>query len=221
MPRNLSGAVIAQITAQQLQPVLFVQMQFTSGVVYLWTGVGPLTATMPGGTSQTWIGAGNMGTITPVGETSDVAATGITLMLSGIPSSLIASALGEVRQGAPVYIWQAFLTTAGGIVASPYQAWSGRMDSCSIVEDATTATISITAENRLLDLQRLRERRYMPQDQTIDYPGDKGFDYVTSLQELSLVWGQAGATAPLLGGGTVIGHPYLPFGGPHGGPRGN
>jgi hypothetical protein len=190
MSRNLTAAQIAEITAQNMRPVMFAQLQFTSGVVYLWSGIGPISWN-----GQTWSGVGSYGNVSSIPETSDVVAAGIKLVLSGIPASLITSALGEVRQGAPVILYLGFLTPAGGIVASPNTAWQGRMDTCEIAEGGDTAAISSTAESRLLDLNRSRERRYQKQDQSIDFPGDTGFDFVPSLQELSLVWGKASTTS--------------------------
>jgi hypothetical protein len=209
MARNLTAAVITEITNQQLRPVLFVQILFSSGYIYLWSGVGTLVAAMPAGaapgsgSNQNWLGVGNFGAVSPIGETSDVAAAGISFSLSGIPSSFITSALGEIREGNPAFLWQAFLTAAGGVIVSPYQAWAGRLDACEITESADAATILLTAENRLIDLQRVHERLYEKQDQAIDFPADTGFDFVPSLQELSIVWGKATPTsAPSSPGGT-------------------
>lgn len=193
MSRNLTAAQITEITAQNMRPILLCQLLFTSGWLYLWSGIGPLSWN-----GQTWTGVGSLGQVSAVPETSDVAAAGIQFSLSGIPSGVLASALSEVRQGFPVILWQGFLTAAGGVVASPNQAWNGRMDSCMVNESGETATITLTAESRMMDLNRSRERRYEKQDQTIDFAGDLGFDYVPSLQELSIVWGRAGNKIPIV-----------------------
>ena len=219
MPRNLTAAVLAQIKSQQLSPVLFVQMLFSSGYIYLWSGTGSITAAMPqgqapgSGSNQTWTGVGNLGAISAITDTGDVSAAGITFSLSGIPSALLTSALGQVRQGNPVFVWQAFLTTAGAIVASPYQAWAGRMDTCTIDDNPDTCMISISAENRLLDLNRIVERRYVSMDQVIDFPGDTGFDFVPTIQEISIVWGRpspkGAETTPGNAGPTGLQNPRL------------
>lgn len=200
MARTLTAAQLAEITAQNLRPAVFCQLLFTSGYQYIWSGIGPISWN-----GQTWTGVGTYGNISSIPETSDLTAMGIKLSLSGIPSDFVTHALGEVRQGAPVIIYQGFLTPSGGVVANPNNAWAGRMDTCEIAESGDTSVISITAESRLLDLNRSRERRYQKQDQTIDFPGDLGFDYVPSLQELSVVWGKSSATS-------------LPAGGPGGKP---
>src|SRR5260370_12982150 len=180
MARNLTAAQITEITAQNLRPVIFAQLQFTSGIVYLWSGVGSISWN-----GQTWLGVGTYGNVSTIPETSNVAAAGIKLVLSGIPAQFVTSALGEVRQGAPVIIYQGFLTPAGRVVATPHTAWARRNGTCEIAEAGDTAMISITAESRLLDLNRSRERRYQKQDQSIDFPGDTGFDFVPALQELT------------------------------------
>jgi hypothetical protein len=195
--RNLTAAQIAEITAQNMRPVMFVQALFTSGYIYVWSGIGPISWN-----GQTWSGIGSLGSVSAIPETADVAAVGIKMMLSGIPASLITSALAEVRQGSPVLIYQGFLTPAGGVVSNPNNAWQGRMDICEIAEDGATATISITAESRMLDLNRSRVKLYEKQDQAVDFPADLGFDYVPGLQELSIVWGAATPTsAPAVAGG--------------------
>src|SRR5256885_5594916 len=173
-----------------MRPIVLCQLLFTSGYVYAWSGIGSLSWN-----GQTWLGVGSYGGISSIPESSDRTAVGVKLTLSGIPASLITSALGEVRQGNPVIIYQAFLTSGGAVVANPNNAWSGRMDVCEITEAGEIAVISITAESRLLDLNRSRERRYEKQDQLIDFPGDLGFDFVPSLQELSVVWGKATSTS--------------------------
>lgn len=190
MARTLTSQQITEITAQNLRPVLFMQALFTSGYIYLWTGIGSISWN-----GQTWLGVGSFATISAIPETSDIAAVGLKLSLSGIPTALLTSALDEVRQGAPVIIYQGFLTTAGGVVSNPNTAWQGRMDMAEISESGDLSTITISAESRMLDLNRSRERRYEKQDQAIDFPADLGFDYVPGLQELSLVWGKATPTS--------------------------
>jgi len=184
MSRNLTAAAITETTAQNLRPILLVQGYFVSGWLYLWSGYGSIVWN-----SQTWTGAGELLSVSPLTENSDVMAEGVQISLSGIPADLISKALSEVRQGAPMIIWQGFLTAAGAVVSSPNQAFAGRMDTCSIAEGAETARITLTVESRLADLKRSRERRYTHDDQQIDFPGDLGFEFVAKLQELSLVWG--------------------------------
>lgn len=200
MSRNLTGALQAELAKQSLAPIVLVQAQFTSGTIYVWSGVGSVSWN-----GQTWLGVGSLGSISMVSESTEVEAQGIVIGLSGIPSDLIAKVLGECRPNAPVKVWLGAVDSAGAVIVDPYQSFSGRMDVPEIEEGAETSSISIHVENRLIDLGRARERRWTHEDQKIDYPTDKGFEYVASLQEWNGLWGKQGAGIPVggsTGGGT-------------------
>ena len=117
-------------------------------------------------------------------------------------------------------MWLAFFDASGALIADPVQVFSGRVDVMQITDAGETADIKLTAENRLVDFERPQETRYYTdQDQQREYPGDKGFEFVTAIQEAVIVWGReklapavegevAEAEAP---GATVgIGEPNVP-----------
>jgi hypothetical protein len=198
MPRPWSSTMLAQFSAANIKPVLFLQMQFTDGPIHVWSGLGTLTWN-----GIQWTGLGEMGTISSVEESSEIKATNVTFTLSGIPHDLIVHALGQVRQGNPVLLWFGALGNNGNVLADPLQLFAGRMDVPSIDEGAQTSTISISVENRLIDLNRSRERRFTDQDQQIDHPGDLGFQLVQFIQNWNGTWGKAGPGGiPPSGGGS-------------------
>ena len=57
------------------------------------------------------------------------------------------------------------------------------MDTMTIAESGEYSTISISAENKLIALERSKVRRYTAEDQKIDHPTDKGFEFVTAIVE--------------------------------------
>lgn len=136
-----------------------------------------------------YIGVGNLAGIGVIQETTEVRANGIQLSLSGIPADMISEALSYCRQGLPVRLWLGVLNSSGGVIADPATAFVGRMDTVSIDEGADTATITISVEGRLIDLQRPRIRRYTDDDQQRTSPGDKGFQYVPMVQDWNGPWG--------------------------------
>jgi hypothetical protein len=198
--------MIGQLIAPHMRPVLFLQMQFTSGPIFVWSGIGNINWN-----NQVWTGLGGLGTISAIEESSEIKATNVTFTLNGIPQDLIMHALGQVRQGYPVLLWFGALGDNNNVLADPLQIFAGRMDVPTIDEGAQTSTISIAVENRLIDLNRSRERRYTDQDQQIDHPGDLGFQYVQGIQNWNGTWGKAGP------GGVPRGH--LGTGGGNGGPH--
>ena len=72
----------------------------------------------------------------------------------------------------------------------PVQAFSGRLDVPEIKDDADTCTITISYESRLIDLTVARTWRYTHESQQVLFPGDLGFEYVTTIQDREITWGR-------------------------------
>ena len=123
-------------------------------------------------------------------ESAEVQANNLTITLSGIPSSLISSALNETYQGRSCKVHLGVLNDSGAVVSDPYLLFSGRMDLMNIDDGGQTCTISVSAESRLIDLDRTRERRYTSEDQKIDFPNDKGLEFIADLQDKEIIWGR-------------------------------
>jgi hypothetical protein len=81
-----------------------------------------------------------------------------------------------------------YVGTIDSGTASGYKVFSGRMDVMTITEDGESCSIQLTAENKLIDLERPRVRRWTSEDQKSIHSGDLGFDFVNSLQEAEIVW---------------------------------
>jgi hypothetical protein len=116
----------------------------------------------------------------------------VTFSLSGIPSEMISISLSQVEHNRPATVWLGALDlSTGALIADPYQLFTGFTDVPTIEEGGDTSTITLTAENKLIDLDRARTRRYTTEDQQIDDPTDLGFEFVPSLQDATVVWGRS------------------------------
>ena len=184
MTRGLTTAFKNETLASDLRPITLVELDFSGGAVRMWTGEGDLIWD-----SKTWIGTGTLLGIDAVQESTDIAAHGIQLSLSGIPSVLLSTILTEHYQGRSAVIYLAALNSSLAVVADPFILWSGRMDTMMIQDGAESATITLTAENRLIDLERQRERRYTGLDQKNFFPDDKGLEHVSNQLDRELNWG--------------------------------
>ena len=184
MSRSLTTAFNNEIISSELSPFWAVSLAFEDGTFYSWTGYGNLTF---GG--NTYIGSGDIMNISGVQESSEIKANGVQIALSGLPTELISAALTDPYQGRTAKIFFGTLDSSGNVIADPYMMFRGSMDLMTIEDSGETATILVTAESRLIDLDRARERRFTSEDQKIDYPNDKGLEFITSLQEKSIVWG--------------------------------
>ena len=184
MARSITSGMISQITAASLKPFIAVEIVFEQSVSRAWSGHGTIQVD-----GSDYIGVGTFGSISAINETTENKAVGVELRLSGIPSDLISLSLGENYQGNPCSIYLGALTESHAVVVDPYKIFSGRIDTMNINEGDESATITVTAENRMIDMTRARVRRYTKEDQKGDFPNDKGLDYVASLQEKTITWG--------------------------------
>lgn len=165
----------------ELTAFMAVELFFDSGTVRLWNGIGDLTFN-----SNTYSGTGQFLNVSQIEESAEIGAKGVTLSLSGVSSTILSYALTENYQYRNINIHVGSIDN--GTVDS-YQIFSGRMDVMTIEEQGQTCAIQLSAENRLIDLERPRVRRYTSEDQKSLYSGDKGFDFVNSLQETEIQWG--------------------------------
>ncbi len=188
MTRSLTAAVQAELTARVTRPVFLAELEFASGTVRAWSGIGDLLFQ-----GNTFTGTADLGIVSPVGEATEVRAEGMSFELSGIPSSAISLALGQARRNKPATLWLGFMDEAGNLIGDPFKLFSGRIDAMDIAEGAESASVTVTAESVLADLKRPRARRFTDEDQKIDFPDDKGLEFVAGLQDKNIVWGGSGA----------------------------
>lgn len=186
MSRTLTSAMQTVATADVVRPITLVELEFDGGSSLFWSGFGDLSWD-----SKTWTGAGTLMTIGGIEESSELKAIGTNISLSGLPSDIVSLALTEDYQGRGATIYLGALDESGDVIADPVIVFSGRMDVMSIEESGDTAQINISIENRLIDFERTKVRRYTDQDQKIDYPSDKGFEFVVAIQNKELTWGKS------------------------------
>ena len=248
MSRSLTTALLNALDDGVVYPFFAVDLDFSSGPLYVWTGVGDLvmsaqvTASISGTTmtvtslasgkiligatisgtgvavgttitafisgtggtgtytvsvsqtvsskamtsNKTYFGVGTLLNISSVEETTEIEAKGASISMSGIPSSFLALALTEPYQGRECRIYF-------GVVNSPVdyvEIFAGELDQMTVLEEAESCTISVTAENVLIKLERPVVRRFTDQDQKSRYPTDRGLEFVAGLQNKELFWGR-------------------------------
>lgn len=182
MSRDISTPVNTAVAAAEIQPFFAVDLLFDSpNEIYLWSGYG--TKTIAG---KSYLGAGELLAISSVTETNDISAQGATITISGVPSELLAKAFNEPYQnrGCNIYF---------GVIGSEddyASVFAGYLDTMNITEGPDTGTIELSVENKLIDLERARVFRYTDSFQKSQFAGDKGLEFVASLQDQRLPWGK-------------------------------
>lgn len=178
--RTLNAALEAMLENEVFRPFIAVDLEFDGGnELNMWTGMGDTTVG-----SKTYTGAGTLLSVGDVEENSDMAAQGAILVLSGMPTSILSSALSEPYQGRRCTIYLGSLDAPTDYT----EIFAGDMDVMQVIRGPETVTIQLEVESRLVTLERARVRRYTSADQKSRYPGDKGLDFVEV--ERDLVWGK-------------------------------
>lgn len=183
MARAFTASMLTEIVKQTVSPILLYEGEFDGGTIHLWSGVGSLVWN-----SNTYTGAGQLLSVSQVEETVEVRAAGVQIGLSGLPSALVSLALSSARQGKKGRLWLGFINSAGAIIADPYLIFTGLLDVPTMDETGDTSNLTVSYENRLVGLLTANDRRYTPEDQHVDFPGDTGFDYVAGLQDATITW---------------------------------
>jgi hypothetical protein len=213
MSRELSDAVASALDDAVVYPFFAVELLFDGeNVLRMWTGVGTLVYN-----SVEWFGTGNLLNISSVEETTEISAKGATVTLSGVPSEVISLALSEPYQGRICKIYfgmfskgsmldesgnYILLEDGGKIYLDNPQTnfndlteiFSGYMDQMNISEGPDGSTIELSVENKLVDLERSRVRRFTSAYQKSVYPNDLGLDFVEDLQDKDITWGRKSGT---------------------------
>jgi hypothetical protein len=190
MSRTLSTAMQAVATAEVVRPIYLVDLDFASGSIYLWSGLGDLAYN-----SNTYLGAGDLLNVGALEESTDLTAAGAQITLGGIKQSLLLLARDEPYQGRPLTIRLGAFDENGDLISTPVIMFSGFMDVMTIADSGETSTITVTAENKLIAFQTTAVRRYTAEDQKIEHPADKGFEFVAKIQEKEIVWGRPSPTS--------------------------
>jgi len=168
----------------ELSPIFGVDLALDSGNLRFWSGIGDVVID-----SNNFIGSGSVIEISTIEESNEIAAKGISLTASGLDSSIISLALSENYQNRQITVYVG--TIAEDMTTSTYILFRGRLDTMNIEENGEVTNITMTAENRLIDLERPRSRRYTNEDQKSLYPNDVSLEFVDDLQDKSIDWGKS------------------------------
>lgn len=183
-----TSSIYNTVTGSAYIPAIAVDLMLSTPA-YLWSGTD--TRVFDG---NTYNGAGNLGQISAYQSDATLAANGLTLSFSGIPTELLGVALATNYQNAIVVIKLLVFNSAGNYQGSQV-IFVGLVDTATIVRDATTCAISLTVENHLITLDRPRITRFNSVDQAAIDPTDIGFEYVTTIsQPRDFTWGNKALT---------------------------
>lgn len=186
MSRAIETTLATELAKPELAPIMLAEIETAGDTVFAWSGVGYLVWN-----GKTFKGTGIFGGVAPAEESTDGEANGLVFQLSGVDDDLVSASISLIRHGKPATLWLGCLDSNGALVGTPVVVFRGFTDVPVLQDDGATSTLQLTAETKAIDQQRPRVRRYTTEDQAIDHPGDRGFEYVEGLQDRQIPWGRS------------------------------
>lgn len=185
MPRNLTPETIAALTSRTIHTEYLFESAFESQTLRYWSGFGALSWD-----SKTWAGDGKFHGVSNIRDSLDIVANGISVSLPGISTEILEIALREAQQAVLGKVWLAFFDNSENLLDVDLR-FVGNLDTVEISEEATSSVITFSYESRLIRFNQSREIRLSNEAQQSKYPGDKGFEQLTNLQNRRVYWGRA------------------------------
>ena len=182
---GVDTAITSRLGQDHQELFFAVKAEFDSDDILVWTGINDLTIN-----SETYTGAGTLLSISDMEDTLDMKATGLSVALSGMDPDVLDAALTENYQNRDISVFMGFLMAGSNEVAGVLKVFAGRMVSLEIEDTIDGATVNVTCENRLIDLERPSNLRYTSESQQFIDSSDTGLNRVQQLQDKQLAWGQ-------------------------------
>lgn len=193
---GINTHLVNRLGANEQEIFVALKADFDTETIRLWNGTEDLVID-----SATYLGAGSLLSIGAAEESSDLSSQGMTITVSGMNKDVLDLALTENYQNRFVSVFLGYLMGGSNEVAGTFTLFKGRMTALTVNDTPQGATVSIDAENRLVDLERPSNFRYTKESQNFLHSGDRFFNNVASLQDKEIIWGRSSSVGGGGGGG--------------------
>lgn len=188
MSRGLSASNISAVDGDVVRPVVFVELHYDSSTLYIHDNIGDIVADDWTGTSRTWSGIGDLGSISTIEEGNEISPYKIDLVLSGIDPTIAGKALGKETTLKEVYVLVGFIGLDRQVVDDPHPMWSGLADEVQMAI-GSESVIKVSCESKLAAFEKVNGRLQNDADHQAEYSGDLFYKYLPKMVEAKFRWG--------------------------------
>jgi hypothetical protein len=177
------------LSGHQVQSSIGVWFDFASGAERVWLGQGTITTN----DGNSWLGMGNLASISGLQTSSMLSVDPVEMTLSGLDSQLMTSVRNQATdiRGRRCGVYLLMADSNWKPLDNPYLIELYLMDKASFTVDGETRTMSVT-----LVSEPLFSQKHIPatafitdQDQQYKYSGDKIFERVPLMAgKQTVVW---------------------------------
>ena len=183
---GIDSSITSYLEADHQVLFLAVKAEFDTETIRLWSGDYDLI--IDGGT---YTGVGTLLSISNIEDTLELKSSGLSVSLAGMDATVLDLALTENYQNRFFTVYLGYLSGSTDTTVGTMTLFKGRMQSMVINDDPNGSTITVDAENRLIDLQRPSNLRYTKESQQFIDSSDTCFNRVQSLQDKEIIWGRS------------------------------
>lgn len=191
MPRTITTGVLAQVTATSAEFVHLIELDFSTGTIYLSTGSTDVTT---GG--NTYVAIGGVLSVNAIPETGDISQSQIELTVSGVNTTIIAALLTSFAVNYGVVISRVYFDSSYSVISTPLVLFSGLMNGGMEIRekrptnDSTLPTCEVTlrCSSRLANLDEQRSIQCNVFSHDFWYPGDRLFELAQQISYKPITW---------------------------------
>tara|TARA_Y100001937_G_scaffold68485_1_gene93576 strand:+ start:215 stop:781 length:567 start_codon:yes stop_codon:yes gene_type:complete len=187
MARGLSSAVKTELATGVIDPVLLVEIGFSTPV-YLTNAPFDITSSVSG-SSRTYITNGHLKNISGVNETNKPTKNSLQITLSGVDQTYVSIALSENIINDEVYIYRGFLDANNSLISDPFLLFFGTIDEYRITDNTSTANLVLNLTSHWGNFQKTSGRVTTDNSQQRFFSGDKGMEFA-ALTVRDIKWGR-------------------------------
>ena len=193
---GIDSSIADYLAADHQVLFLAVKAEFDTETIRVWSGDYDLSIS-----GDSYTGVGTLLNISNIEDTLELKSSGLSVALAGMDATVLNLALTENYQNRFITVFLGYLSGGTDTVVGKMTLFKGRMQSMAINDDPNGSTITIDAENRLIDLERPSNLRYTKESQKFIDSTDTCFNRVASLQDKEIIWGRASSNTGTGGGG--------------------
>lgn len=187
MNRGMTVAFAARLAADVSVVCHLLEVDLDSGTQYITDAYRPIDWL-----GNTYQALGHFLQFDKIEETAQLQVNDTTIQLSAVDRAYLATFLSENYINRRARIYLALLDASFALVVDPVKVLEGRLDNpvCNDDPDASTSTLSVRVINQWTDWERTTGRRTNQSLQAYYFPGDLGFNNVSTADH-KVTWGRA------------------------------
>ena len=172
---GIDSSIIDRLSEDHQQVFLAIKAEFDTETLRFHSGTDDIVLN-----SETYSGLGNLINVSNISDSTELKSEGINVTLAGMDATVVNLALNEEYQNRLITIFMGYESGGTNVVQGVIVLFKGRMQKMEIFDNPEGSTIQLTAENRLIDLQRPSNLRFTKESQTyIDSTDTVSYTHLT------------------------------------------